>query len=71
MACHKLAEALGLPLLTHLSPSADFAGIAMASRHCGRKVIPPEAFCEALAEAAAHVQAGRGLALLDRRVERD
>lgn len=57
--------------LTDLSPAPEFAGIAAASRHWGRKITTPEAFRDALAEAAAHVQAGRGLALLDVRVERD
>lgn len=103
VACHQLAEALGLSLLvivmnnaewgavrasvqglyprghamqanqvplTDLSPSPDFARVAEASRHWARRVETPESFSEALKEATAEVQAGRGLALIDARIVR-
>ncbi len=98
VACHQIAEALGLSLivlvlnnaewgavrssvmqiypdghaaranavpLTDLSPSPDFVKVAQASRAWARHVGDADGFEAALAEALAHVDAKRGLALIE------
>lgn len=56
--------------LTDLSPSPDFAMAAEACGAWGRRADTHAEFEAALAEAAAHVQAGRGMAVIDARVAR-
>ncbi|TMV92322.1 thiamine pyrophosphate-requiring protein [Thioclava sp. BHET1] len=98
VACHQIAEALGLSLvvivlnnaewgavrssvvdiypdgyaaranavpLTDLSPSPDFVKVAEASRAWARHVSDAEGFEAALEDALCHVEARRGLALIE------
>ncbi|MEM7685630.1 MAG: thiamine pyrophosphate-requiring protein [Pseudomonadota bacterium] len=51
--------------LTSLAPSPDFTQVAMASRAWARHVATADAFEAALADALAHVEANRGLALIE------
>ena len=98
VACHQIAEALGLSLivlvlnnaewgavrqsvvdiypnghaaranvvpLTDLSPSPDFVKVAEASRAWARHVKDADGFEVALRDALAHIEAKRGLALIE------
>ncbi|WP_413208397.1 thiamine pyrophosphate-requiring protein [Rhodospirillum sp. A1_3_36] len=51
--------------LTDLSPSPDFTKVAEASRAWARRVSAADAFEEALTEALAHMDAKKGLALIE------
>ncbi|WP_246476203.1 thiamine pyrophosphate-dependent enzyme [Roseibium litorale] len=51
--------------LTDLSPSPDFTKVAEASRARARRVSAPDAFEKALTDALAHVEAKKGLALIE------
>ncbi|WP_417711418.1 thiamine pyrophosphate-requiring protein [Roseibium aggregatum] len=56
--------------LTDLSPSPDFTKVAEASRAWARRVTAPDAFEQALCEALAHVDAKKGLALIEATIGR-
>lgn len=66
----KAASANVMPL-TDLAPSPDFTKVAQASSAWARRVESCEDFEAALQEAMAHVQAGKGLALIDAIIGRD
>src|SRR5690606_9415600 len=61
------ARANAMPL-TQLSPSPDFVKVAQASRAWARRVEHGNELPAALAEAIAHIDENRTLALLDVRV---
>lgn len=57
--------------LTGLQPSPDFTRVAQASRGWSRAVATANEFETALAEALAHTQAKKGLALIEVKIGRD
>jgi acetolactate synthase-1/2/3 large subunit len=64
------ARANAVPM-TGLDPSPDFAAVARASRGWARRVQSADQFETALAEALAHTEANKGLALIEVSIARD